>query len=271
MARRRARADLPPGRGAPRRRRADGPDAGRPGPGQAGRWRRPARPTPAVPVMTRGGRAGPTGARPPRRWARRSPTWSGRATSCCSPGDLGAGKTAFTQGFGPRPRRRPSRSPAPPSRSPTSTPGRLTLHHLDVYRLEHLNEVLDVGLAEMLDEGAVVVIEWGDAIVPGAAARLPRGPPHLRRRRRRPRAPRSGPSASRWAARADAAAWPSVMAPWGGTVLILGIETATVQVGCAIGGHEGVLASTPLGPGQAPRRVARAGHRLHLPAGPRRR
>jgi tRNA threonylcarbamoyladenosine biosynthesis protein TsaB len=27
-------------------------------------------------------------------------------------------------------------------------------------------------------------------------------------------------------------------------VLILGIETATVQVGCAIGGHEGVLAST---------------------------
>jgi len=26
-------------------------------------------------------------------------------------------------------------------------------------------------------------------------------------------------------------------------VLILGIETATVQVGCAIGGHEGVLAS----------------------------
>src|SRR3954466_13917451 len=27
-------------------------------------------------------------------------------------------------------------------------------------------------------------------------------------------------------------------------VLILGIETATMQVGCAIGGHEGVLAST---------------------------
>ena len=27
-------------------------------------------------------------------------------------------------------------------------------------------------------------------------------------------------------------------------VLILGIETATTQVGCAIGGHEGVLAST---------------------------
>jgi tRNA threonylcarbamoyladenosine biosynthesis protein TsaB len=30
----------------------------------------------------------------------------------------------------------------------------------------------------------------------------------------------------------------------GWTVLILGIETATIQVGCAIGGHEGVLASS---------------------------
>ena len=27
-------------------------------------------------------------------------------------------------------------------------------------------------------------------------------------------------------------------------MLILGIESATIQVGCAIGGHEGVLAST---------------------------
>ncbi len=27
-------------------------------------------------------------------------------------------------------------------------------------------------------------------------------------------------------------------------MLILGIESATAQVGCAIGGHEGVLAST---------------------------
>jgi tRNA threonylcarbamoyladenosine biosynthesis protein TsaE len=40
------------------------------------------------------------------------------------------------------------------------------LHHLDVYRLSQLNEVLDLGLAEMLDEGGVVVIEWGDAVEP---------------------------------------------------------------------------------------------------------
>jgi tRNA threonylcarbamoyladenosine biosynthesis protein TsaE len=40
------------------------------------------------------------------------------------------------------------------------------MHHLDVYRLEHLNEALDVGLSEILDDSSVVVIEWGDAIVP---------------------------------------------------------------------------------------------------------
>ena len=43
---------------------------------------------------------------------------------------------------------------------------RLRLHHLDVYRLEQLEEVLDVGLPDLLDDEAVTVIEWGDAIIP---------------------------------------------------------------------------------------------------------
>lgn len=80
-------------------------------------------------------------------------------------GDLGAGKTAFVQGFG--------RGLGVQERitSPTFTlvhvyEGRLPVHHLDVYRLEHLSEALDLGLAEMLDEGGVVLVEWGDAITP---------------------------------------------------------------------------------------------------------
>ena len=36
--------------------------------------------------------------------------------------------------------------------------------------------MLDLGLPEMLDEGGVTVIEWGDADHPGAARRLPRDP-----------------------------------------------------------------------------------------------
>jgi tRNA threonylcarbamoyladenosine biosynthesis protein TsaE len=81
-------------------------------------------------------------------------------------GDLGAGKTAFVQGFG--------RALGVEDRitSPTFTlvhvyeGGRLPIHHLDVYRLDQLNEALDLGLAEMLDDGSVVLIEWGDAILP---------------------------------------------------------------------------------------------------------
>jgi tRNA threonylcarbamoyladenosine biosynthesis protein TsaE len=78
-------------------------------------------------------------------------------------GDLGAGKTAFTQGLGA------GLGVTEPIVSPTFTiarpyEGRLTLHHLDVYRLEQMAELADVGLTEMLDDGAVVVIEWGDAI-----------------------------------------------------------------------------------------------------------
>lgn len=81
-------------------------------------------------------------------------------------GDLGAGKTAFTQGFGR------GLGVLEQITSPTFTlareydGGRLPLHHLDVYRLEQMDEVFDVGLPEMLDEGGVTVIEWGDAIVP---------------------------------------------------------------------------------------------------------
>lgn len=79
-------------------------------------------------------------------------------------GDLGAGKTAFTQGFGS------GLGVDEQITSPTFAlvqgyEGRLHLHHLDVYRLEQVNEALDLGLAEMLDDGSVTIIEWGDTIV----------------------------------------------------------------------------------------------------------
>lgn len=80
-------------------------------------------------------------------------------------GDLGAGKTAFAQGFGA------ALGVTEPITSPTYTlvsqySGRLELNHLDVYRLEQVTEVLDLGLAEMLDDGGVTLIEWGDTIIP---------------------------------------------------------------------------------------------------------
>lgn len=81
-------------------------------------------------------------------------------------GEMGAGKTAFAQGFAR------GLGIADQVTSPTFTivqeysGGRLNMHHLDVYRLETLREVADLGLGEMLDEDAVMLVEWGDAVLP---------------------------------------------------------------------------------------------------------
>jgi tRNA A37 threonylcarbamoyladenosine biosynthesis protein TsaE len=42
-------------------------------------------------------------------------------------------------------------------------PGRVQLAHVDLYRLEAGAELVNLGLDELLDQGAVV-IEWGDRL-----------------------------------------------------------------------------------------------------------
>ncbi len=79
-------------------------------------------------------------------------------------GDLGAGKTAFVKGLVAA-----LGSPDPVT-SPTFTiaqrydGGRLTVHHLDAYRLAGPEEAADLALDELLDDDAVTVIEWGDRL-----------------------------------------------------------------------------------------------------------
>ncbi|MBX3313384.1 MAG: tRNA (adenosine(37)-N6)-threonylcarbamoyltransferase complex ATPase subunit type 1 TsaE [Actinobacteria bacterium] len=86
-------------------------------------------------------------------------------------GEMGAGKTAFAQGFAA------GLGIAEPVTSPTFTIVReyqgpdLSLHHLDVYRLDQLREVAELGVGEMLDEDAVMLVEWGDAVLPALGDR----------------------------------------------------------------------------------------------------
>jgi tRNA threonylcarbamoyladenosine biosynthesis protein TsaE len=80
-------------------------------------------------------------------------------------GDLGAGKTCLVQGAAR------SLGVQEPVGSPTFVlvreyRGEIPVYHLDVYRLDRLQEVLDLGFEDLLDPAGVIFIEWGDAIDP---------------------------------------------------------------------------------------------------------
>jgi tRNA threonylcarbamoyl adenosine modification protein YjeE len=83
-------------------------------------------------------------------------------------GELGAGKTTFVRGVV-----RGSGSPAHVA-SPTFQlvrvyPGPVQIAHVDLYRLEGGADLVDLGLEELLDQGAVLV-EWGDRLEAGPNA-----------------------------------------------------------------------------------------------------
>lgn len=80
-------------------------------------------------------------------------------------GELGSGKTAFTQGFGR------GLGVREPITSPTFTlmheyEGRVPLLHVDVYRLDHLQEIVDLGITELVDDDRIAIVEWGDVAEP---------------------------------------------------------------------------------------------------------
>lgn len=81
-------------------------------------------------------------------------------------GDLGAGKTTFVQGLAV------GLGIAERVTSPTFVlmkeylGGRYPLMHLDIYRLNTIQDVIDLGYDEFLDPSYVVAMEWGDMVEP---------------------------------------------------------------------------------------------------------
>ena len=90
----------------------------------------------------------------------------------CLEGDLGAGKTTFTQGLAAH--LGAKRAVTRPTfclvvEHPTS---RFLLVHMDLYRLHDADDVLTIGWEDYLARGAVLFVEWpdraGDLIPPDA-------------------------------------------------------------------------------------------------------
>jgi tRNA threonylcarbamoyladenosine biosynthesis protein TsaE len=81
----------------------------------------------------------------------------------CLTGDLGAGKTAFTKGIAK------GMEVEDYVTSPTYTiineyQGRLPLYHFDVYRLNDVEEMYELGYEEYFFGDGVVVLEWADIV-----------------------------------------------------------------------------------------------------------
>jgi tRNA threonylcarbamoyladenosine biosynthesis protein TsaE len=80
-------------------------------------------------------------------------------------GELGAGKTCFVQGLVR------GLDVARPATSPTFVlvneyRGRLAVHHVDLYRVEGLAAIEDLGVPELLAGDGVTVVEWADKLGP---------------------------------------------------------------------------------------------------------
>ncbi len=79
-------------------------------------------------------------------------------------GDLGGGKTAFVQGACA------ALGVTEPVTSPTFAivqeyRGRIAIAHVDVYRLDTLQELHDLGFDELVDDDRITFVEWGDRVI----------------------------------------------------------------------------------------------------------
>ena len=78
-------------------------------------------------------------------------------------GDLGVGKTCLTQGIARGAGVYPDETVNSPSYILINEyEGKIPVYHIDLYRLERLADIVDLGLEEYLEGDGICVIEWAD-------------------------------------------------------------------------------------------------------------
>jgi len=112
------------------------------------------------------------------RAAREFTALMGDETVYAFTGEMGAGKTTFISalaralGVDPEEANSPSFAIVNEYRSDTTAE---LIYHFDLYRLENLEEALDMGIEDYLDSGALCLIEWPgmvDDILPDDTVRV---------------------------------------------------------------------------------------------------
>jgi tRNA threonylcarbamoyladenosine biosynthesis protein TsaE len=79
-------------------------------------------------------------------------------------GELGTGKTTFVRGLARGLGADPEEVTSPTFVLLTSYPGRLVLHHADLYRLRGGGDDQELGLEELPGKGGVLAVEWPERL-----------------------------------------------------------------------------------------------------------
>jgi tRNA threonylcarbamoyladenosine biosynthesis protein TsaE len=80
-------------------------------------------------------------------------------------GELGAGKTCFVQGL-VRALGVEARATSPTFVLVNEYRGRVPVHHVDLYRIDGLREVQDLGVPDLFDHDSVTLVEWAEKLGP---------------------------------------------------------------------------------------------------------
>ncbi|MEK7283715.1 MAG: tRNA (adenosine(37)-N6)-threonylcarbamoyltransferase complex ATPase subunit type 1 TsaE [Acidobacteriota bacterium] len=81
-------------------------------------------------------------------------------------GDLGMGKTVFARGVAAGLGVDPGQVRSPSFTLVNRYPGRVPVYHIDLYRVEKLEDMDELGLEEILGGDGVAVVEWAERLGP---------------------------------------------------------------------------------------------------------